>query len=249
MVYLNPVFTDDALVEFYSNNHTSQSATVESDMTFYRTIYGTGLGLIDEHLKQKQRILDFGCSSGIFLDLALEQGWKETHGVELNKKEAEIARSKHHNVQSCVLSELNFEDKFDAITLWDVFEHIKDGKAYLESFKNYLAPDGVLFLQVPNAGSLAARILHDKCNMFDGLEHVNLYSPKTIKLLVEQAGYNVVAMKSVIPETNVIANYLSFDDPYLGNQPATDGFLEMISNDEILDKLLGYKIQVALKAI
>ena len=38
MVYLNPVFTNESLTDYYKNNHALQSEIVESDLEFYLTI-------------------------------------------------------------------------------------------------------------------------------------------------------------------------------------------------------------------
>src|SRR5687768_16996821 len=56
MCYLNPVFTDEALADFYQNNNTIQSAVVKNESDFYRRIYGKGLDTV-EKLASKGRIL------------------------------------------------------------------------------------------------------------------------------------------------------------------------------------------------
>ena len=54
MVYLNPVFTDAALNDFYTNNHNVQAEIVENDSPFYNKIYGLGLKMALKHLRQKK---------------------------------------------------------------------------------------------------------------------------------------------------------------------------------------------------
>ena len=132
------------------------------------------------------------------------------------------------------------------ITLWDVFEHLKDGHTYLKEFGNHLEAGGIILLQVPNGYALAAQMLQEKCNMFDGLEHVNLYNPRNIAVLAEQCGFKVAAIQSVISEVKVMAKYLNYEDPYSGeSKPAN--LTQMLNEETILKDLLGYKIQVALK--
>ncbi|MCG6202434.1 hypothetical protein KSO91_14490, partial [Psychromonas antarctica] len=43
MIFLNPVFTDEALNNYYKNNHALQSDIVENDQEFYFSIYNKGL--------------------------------------------------------------------------------------------------------------------------------------------------------------------------------------------------------------
>ncbi|MCK5349055.1 MAG: class I SAM-dependent methyltransferase, partial [Desulfobacula sp.] len=198
MVFLNPVFTDEALTDYYKNNHSVQSELVEDGDPFYENLYQLGLDTIETKNLQGS-ILDLGCSSGTFLDLAKNRNW-ETNGIELNVQEFNMAQKKNHHVYNDLLENIKFEKKFDAITLWDVFEHIKNGGFYLNMMKDLLAKSGVIFMQIPSSDSLAAKVLQEKCNMFDGLEHVNLYGVSTIKWLAERCGLDVLDIKTVISE-------------------------------------------------
>ena len=244
MVFLNPVFTDKALTLYYQNNNSCQAQAHISESDFYCRIYNAGLNQICRFIKTGN-LLDIGCSGGFFLDIASDN--YRTHGIELNFSEAAIARSKGHHIWEQSVDSLNFEDKdkFDVITLWDVFEHIKDGNCFLLNLKDKLRTGGVIFLQVPNVGSLAARVMKDKCNMFDGLEHVNLYNPKTISALAENAGYNVLYIESIIDELKPVLNYLRYEDPYKGSFGELIDF-DFLTPNLISSRLLGYKLQVIL---
>ncbi|MCF6246331.1 MAG: class I SAM-dependent methyltransferase [Desulfobacula sp.] len=244
MIYINPVFTDEALNDYYENNHPVQAQIVESSDSFYDNLYNKGLDSI-EIAGSKGTILDVGCSSGVFLDLAKNRNW-QTSGIELNVQEFNMARQKGHKVYNTLMENINFDSKFDAITLWDVFEHIKGGEFYLNMMKNLLTPSGVIFLQIPNSDALAARILKEKCNMFDGLEHVNLYGVNTIRQLAERCRLKVQDIQTVIPEIGVINNYLDYDDPYLGNADNKTDIYNLIDETMLNDQLLGYKLQVTL---
>lgn len=247
MIYLNPVFKDEALILFYQENHTGQSEMVDDDLEFYNAIYNKGLDLVRKSNPTINKVLDYGCSGGGFLDVASKAGIDSCFGMELNKIEADISKKKGYNIHNGLLHDNPFSDKFDLITLWDVFEHIKDGKAYLNAFREILSDNGLLFLQVPNAMSLAARVMQEHSNVYDGLEHVNLYSPETLKLVAEKTGFKVVQMQTVIPEMNVLNNYLNYENGYTGNRDATNNLLGLISESDLHKHLLGYKVQVVLQ--
>jgi len=247
MVYLNPVFTEEAIIEYYQSNHTVQSEVVESDTdNFYISLYNGGLDSIQESTLNFSNILDIGCSSGTFLDLAKKRNLN-TYGVELNKAEFEYAIKKGHQVYNQLLEKIDFDIKFDAITMWDVFEHIINGEFYLNHMKSLLSNNGVIFLQIPSSDSLAAKILQEHCNMYDGLEHVNLYGVETIKKLAHKCGLEVVNIKTVISEIGVINNYLNYENPYLGNTKNKEFIPNVIDEVKIHDMLQGYKIQVILE--
>jgi len=245
MIFLNPVFTDKALENFYFNNSTTQSEVVINESDFYERIYNKGLASLSKYITHGT-VMDVGCSSGFFLDVAKTQGWK-TVGVELNNKEAKLAQKKH-KVYNTSIHKLELKEKCDVITMWDVFEHIKDGNNSLQMLsQKYLNKGGVIFLQVPNSKSLAARVLHEKCNMFDGIEHVNLYDPNTISLIAEKNGLNVLQIETVISEIPIIDNYLDYQDPYFGETKHSRKILGLIDEKTLHDNLLGYKMQVILR--
>lgn len=246
MVYINPVFTDSAITHYYQNNHSVQSEIVENSDEFYINLYNQGLDSI-EKISSKGSVLDIGCSSGVFLDVAQKRVW-QTHGVELNEKEFEFAKKKGHRVYNALLETLDLKTTFDAITMWDVFEHIKDGEFYLKMMSKLLKKNGVIFLQIPSSDSLAAKILQEKCNMFDGLEHVNIYGVKTITQLAEKCGLTILDMRTVISEIGVINNYLNYENPYLGNTTNKAYIPHLIDEKMLHEKLLGYKLQVVLGA-
>lgn len=243
MIFLNPVLKDLELAEYYKNNNEIQSSAHENESAFYRRIYSAGLDMIAT-VKAKGSLLDIGCSGGFFLDIAKERGFV-THGVELNKAEVRIASSKGHVVWGVPIQQTPDSQSFDVITLWDVFEHIKNGISYLTHLRSRLAVGGLLFLQIPSANSLAARIIREKCNVFDGVEHVNLYSSNTLERIANASGFKIVSIKSVIDELKPVLNYLNYDDPYTGAFAENRSF-EFLTPELIHEKLLGYKLQVVL---
>jgi len=246
MVYINPVFKDSAIKSYYEDNHSEQAEVVESDTdNFYINIYTNGLNKISKFYPNISKLLDIGCSSGTFLDLASKQNI-DTFGVELNQSEYQLAVSKGHVVYNNLLENINFNQKFDVITMWDVFEHIKDGKFYLNLMKTHLTEKGVIFLQIPSSDSLAAKILREHCNMYDGLEHVNLYGVETIKQLAEKCNLKILNLNTIISEIGVINNYLNYENPYLGNTKNKDFIPNLINEKEIHETLQGYKLQIIL---
>lgn len=244
IIYLNPVFTDDALTQYYRKNKVEQGVVVADDMEFYAKLYNQGLTSA-QGKTALGKILDIGCSTGIFLDIAKAKGW-QTYGLELNEVEFALAQEKGHNVYNSLLNQVDFNQKFNIVSLWDVFEHIKDGDAILKEIKNILTDDGVILLQIPSADSLAARAMQEKCNMFDGLEHVNLYGVRSLTKLIENNGLKILDIQSVIPELGVLNNYLNYDDPYQGNSDNFSAIFDLFSDQKILTSLLGYKLQVVI---
>jgi len=247
MVYLNPVFTAEELTKYYQSNYSVESEIVETDDDdFYSTIYNQGLDSVLKEAQSFTSVLDIGCSSGAFLDLAAKRGLK-TIGIELNESEFRLAERKGHETYNDSLENIDFKQKIDIVCMWDVFEHIKNGEVCLNTIKNILSKNGRIFLQIPSSDALAAKMLGAKCNMFDGIEHVNLYGIETIKKMASKCGLKIESMKTVISEVGVINNYLNYEDPYLGDTKNQSSVLGLIDDKSIHKNLLGYKLQVILK--
>ena len=247
MVYLNPILNPQATIDYYTNLNTGQGDTVSADSRFYTEIYTMGLDSIELH-KKEGKILDIGCSTGFFLDIAKRKGW-DTSGIELGLDEADKAEEKGHRIFKNTIDELGADEQFDAITMWDVLEHIPDGIDQLNKIKSHLTDKGVLFFQIPNSDALAAKVMRGACRMFDGLEHTNLYNPKAVTLLAEKCGYAIKNIRSVISEIAVVNNYLDYLDPYFGTSQYENKVLNLFDEKFIHENKIGYKLQVTLEKI
>ena len=244
LIYLNPVFKDKYLKTYYSRMTDGQSFVSKKEKIYYNNIYNKGLSKILKFSNKLRTILDIGCSSGIFLDLAKKKNLI-TYGVELNKKELKLVSSKHV-IFSKNIFEFYYDRKFDCITMWDVIEHIKDTNLLLKRIYNMLSPNGIFFFQTPNAFSAASTILNKNCNMFDGIEHVNLFSLKNIHLIAKKNNFKILSIETIISEIPIINNYLEFKDIYLGDSRKSKLF-QIIDEKKLHKNLLGYKFQVVFK--
>ena len=167
--------------------------------------------------------------------------------MELNKKEAEIA-SKKHTVFNESVFEFKNKLKFEAITMWDVIEHIKNTHKLLKKVSGLLVKNGIFFFQTPNAKSLANTVLHEKSNCFDGIEHVNLFSLKSLSIIAKKNNFKILSIRTVFSEIPIIDNYLNFDTPYMGPSNSKK-LLTFFDEKKIHKLLLGYKFQVIFKKL
>jgi SAM-dependent methyltransferase len=146
---------------------------------------------------QPGRLLDVGCASGAFLKCALRAGWKVA-GVEPSSTLAESARRAtggDADIQSCGLQEAHFEARFDAITLWDVLEHVPDPIAFARACRNLLKPGGILFVNVPDIDSSVARLLAGRWPLLLP-EHLNYFNTSALQGCAEAAGFSVIRFSS-----------------------------------------------------
>lgn len=246
MIYLNPILKEKNLVKYYKNNTNIQAEAHTNSKKFYENIYQDGIQFIEKKIKlNKKNILDIGCSSGLFLDIAKKHG-ANTYGIELNSRECKIAKNKHQ-VFNTTIDKINFEKKFDLITMWDVFEHIPEPYSFFKNVKKKLNKNGLVFFQIPNSNSLAAKILQKECNVFDPIEHVNLYNIKSFQVLSKNLNIKILNIKSIISEIMVIKNYLEYNDPYFSEDFKKYKDTNFINEKNIHKNFLGYKLQIIAK--
>ena len=111
-----------------------------------------------------QRILDVGCGYGSFVlaarDAGLDAVGLELTAFELGWARARLAEKRPTDDPSVVYVQgdagaLPFaEGQFDAVTLWNVLEHVPDGGQALAEAARVLRQDGSLFVLAPNYAAI-----------------------------------------------------------------------------------------------
>ena len=151
--------------------------------------------------KPTGRFLDVGCHTGMLLRHVRRLGWTAV-GVEPSPTLAKLATEGFgHDVYNCFLYELPNHERgaFDVIALSDVFEHIVEPLDFLRHVNRYLAADGVLYIKVPNARwNLFKQMMlkglgrTPKLGVWDSYEHVVHYTDRTLRTMLERAGFEVM---------------------------------------------------------
>jgi SAM-dependent methyltransferase len=89
-----------------------------------------------------------------------------------------------------------FVGRFDAITLFDVIEHLPDPRSVLERCRRYLGKGGHLFITTPDAGALIARLLGSHWYYIDVVEHISLFSATSLTRLIGECGFGLVERRT-----------------------------------------------------
>jgi SAM-dependent methyltransferase len=151
--------------------------------------------------KPTGRFLDVGCNMGMLLRHVRKMGWTGV-GVEPSPTLASLAIGRLGlDVYNCFLSDLPDKEleSFDVVALSDVFEHITEPIDFLRQAGRYLAPDGILYIKVPNASwnmfkQKALKLFGKapKQGVWDSYEHVVHYTDATLTKMLDRAGFDVV---------------------------------------------------------
>ncbi|MGB8646454.1 MAG: class I SAM-dependent methyltransferase [Anaerolineae bacterium] len=135
-------------------------------------------------------LLDVGCHIGVMLEIAKERGWEAT-GVEPSAWAAARARERELNVINATLANASLPDNsFDAVTLWDVVEHLTDPAADLRHVHRVLKPGGVVGIHTIDIESPLARVMGGRWPWLMEM-HLYYFSPRTLGRMLEQIGFRI----------------------------------------------------------
>lgn len=157
------------------------------------------------------KILDVGCATGEFLDVAREFGY-EIEGLELSKWSSEIARRKEIKVYRTLLKLLasKYSNRYEAITLFGVIEHFEDPKKEMGYIKKLLKPGGVVIIWTGNVNSISSRILKRNWWYWQG-QHIQYFSGNSLNVLVKKCGLKHLFTKTYpfVARYGLVENSLS----------------------------------------
>jgi 2-polyprenyl-6-hydroxyphenyl methylase/3-demethylubiquinone-9 3-methyltransferase len=131
-----------------------ESVYIETQLQANSQRFRHQVELLRNHLPlQNAKVLDIGCGGGLFLSL-LEREGVQPLGIELNDSRAYYAAVKHGLEIHKRPIESEFWQKgyaghFDAVTLWDVIEHVNYPLQTLQSAANVLKTGGLLLIDTP----------------------------------------------------------------------------------------------------
>ena len=133
------------------------------------------------------RLLDFGCGAGEFLTLANAFGF-EAHGIDHSTARIEDFHGRVPIYESLEASRAQGQELLHAATLFDVLEHLEEPLSILKAIHERLVPSGILVVEVPNAEGVR-QIKNNEDLVVDGVDHLNAFTPATLKRIVERAGF------------------------------------------------------------
>jgi SAM-dependent methyltransferase len=120
---------------------------------------GSAISFFKKFVKDTHaEIVDIGCGDGTFLNQLSEAGYRNVWGVDIIRYPSlESLRVKFVDVSS---GDLPWRDATqDAITAWEVFEHVENPRLLVREIHRILKPNGFLFVSLPNVFHLMSRLM------------------------------------------------------------------------------------------
>jgi 2-polyprenyl-3-methyl-5-hydroxy-6-metoxy-1,4-benzoquinol methylase len=158
---------------------------------FFRSVLSKVSGML---AKPALDILEIGSGFGNFVHYANSNGHHAT-GTEVTREYADMS-SESLNGRIIHVEGGRYTDhfrcaSFDLIYMEHVFEHVLHPEALLSQIRQLLRPGGVLFLAVPNMGSLSSRLQGKYWAWAAPPDHLYFYNQSNLFLLLEKHGFSV----------------------------------------------------------
>lgn len=135
------------------------------------------------------RILDYGCGDGDFLALANLFGF-EVCGIDFsssrNERAAKTGIAIFNDLETLESARAG---SIHAVTLFQVLEHHEDPLLVLGKIANIMEDGGILIVEVPDCRGIRQPENFLEFQAVHPLEHLNAFTPITLKRMCEQVGF------------------------------------------------------------
>ena len=193
-LFLNPRVVESDMLALYARPEYYDSAeqrggyqTYVDDRQFYLRTYRRRLALIRSKLPIGARVLDVGSGFGYMVEVISAAGFEawalDVPGTALarcaelvGERAVPLPEADRRLTPAC----------FDAITLFDVFEHLYEPRAALERYRTWLKPGGFLMMTTPDCQSMLARWSGRRWVSYKPPEHVFLYNRASIVSIAQE---------------------------------------------------------------
>ena len=135
----------------------------------------------------------------LVLEQLLAAGFSDVVGVEPSEAPRRAAKEGIRPlIRDGIFSAEAFRGQsFDLVTCFQTIEHVYDPLQVLRAVHGLLRPGGAVFVVCHNRRAVSARVLGRRSPIYD-IEHLQLFSPKSMALALRRAGFDDVDVRRVV---------------------------------------------------
>ncbi len=231
LLFCNPYPNDEQLYKYYN----SEMKSFENE--FFRESFDNRVELFKPRVelikkyKKNGKLLDIGSAIGIFIEALNQSNVNfDITCCDMSKEACSELTNKYpkYEVINDNFLNINSENKYDIISMWDTLEHIVDQNLLLKKIYDLLEDDGIFIFSTPNTNSFEWEIAKEKHVQILPPGHVNLMNENNIKILLNN-------------------NAMKFVDSYTLNGSLDISYVKkLITNNEINDLNIGLYLKEKL---
>jgi SAM-dependent methyltransferase len=156
-----PALPDYEALDFHSGHiaEATQSLKVLAALPLeWQNLILTQVSLLKTNLAPGAKVLEIGCGEGLLLEEIRKTGLA-VKGIEPSKEASKRAMQRNIEVTEGYFSKAAFAEKFDAVVLSHVLEHVEDPGKIIADITAVLNPGGFLLLTQTNYKGTLPRLL------------------------------------------------------------------------------------------
>lgn len=203
-MFLQHDFTPEQLTSLYSNYYPRSELDLDTFQPYEET---SGFSAWLDGSKSSAfrwvpkniRVLDVGCGFGESLGYHAARGC-DVYGVEADENIRRVADKFGYKVHVGLFDPgIYEEDFFDYVTMDQVLEHVTDPAETLQGVARILKSGGTAVISFPNAHGWGAKVFGRRWINWHAPYHLQFYSKKSLDLLAEEAGLEIVSDQTITP--------------------------------------------------
>ncbi len=215
LVYQNPSLTKESLeiiyeAQEYWDHKNLKSCDTSTMLNYYSYLEESNvrkktcqlrMEWIKRYLPMGSRVLDLGCSDGLFVKCLTDAGYKAC-GMDISH--AMVSHSKKtygiEVFQADFEGEWPFQDTFDAITCYATLSNITRPSLVFKNIRKHLRPGGFMFFNFGDRGRLISRMLGSRLYLYRPTAST-IYTRKNI---IDYLGMNGFVIENISNDIQVV---------------------------------------------
>lgn len=187
----------------FINGETSKEGEIDREWRF-RVEHADIAHYLEAHAPGK-RTLDIGAGIGEMAESLSRYGFV-VEGIEPSEEAGERAREKGLKIHSATLSEWSVSytgERFDAVILANVLEHVPDPESTIKQVNSLLVPGGVVVIRSPNDFSEIQKAAVQKLGIerwwIASPDHISYFNKRTLSAMLDANGFDIVVFTCDFP--------------------------------------------------
>ena len=151
-----------------------------------------------------RKILDVGCALGFSLKAYSDNNY-DAYGMEVSENSIISARkfTKFDVIQQTIEEPTSWNDNFfDAVTMFDVMEHLSQPLLALQEVNRILKKDGILYISTLNFDGIGRKLNTLDWRLLSPPGHMSYFSKKTLLRALKLKGFSIIKIRCFGLATN-----------------------------------------------
>jgi len=205
-IFVSPRPAAKAFYDYYENSDSAKyfattfyKATAESRREkLWKPKSQSVQAILKSYGAENHHVVDIGGGYGIFAEEYRALTGTDVAVIEPGPELAKICREKGLNVVQSFLehvdaSQLNSSSK--AFISFELFEHLHDPEVFLKKLCTLMQKNDLFIFTTLSGTGLDVRVLWEDSNSIS-LQHLNFFNPRSIRLLAERVGLEILDVKT-----------------------------------------------------